>query len=171
MRVTTLPEWLTLAKFLGEHVAGLRDSKLVPQAREEMTAGERFAVKFGGRVVAWVSMPNAATRATVKDKARFTAWVKANLPGEIETVEQVRPGTQRQLLDAAKAGGWVNPDGGERVPIPGVEVSTGDLVPAVHLEDCAGEAIGEAWRAGEVDLGGLLALTAAPEAAPGVPGE
>lgn len=169
MKVTTLPEWLTLAKFLGEHVQGLRDGKLVPQAREEMTAGERFAVKFGGRVVAWVSMPNAATRASVKDKAAFTAWVQKNLPDEVEMVPQVRPGTQRQLLDAAKAGGWINASG-ERVPIPGVEVATGDLVPAVSLEDCAAEAIGEAWRAGEVDLGGLLALAAAPDAAPGVPG-
>lgn len=161
----SLVQSLVLAKFLAEHLKSLRDGELVPQAAVEMTEGERLAVKFGGRVTGWVSMPHAATRATVKDKRAFLAWVKANLPGEVETVEQVREGTQRQLLEAAKAGGWMNADG-ERVPIPGVEVSLGDPVPSVHLEDCAAVAIGEAWRAGEVDLGGMLALPAGA-----VPGE
>lgn len=160
MKPLTLPQSLTLAEFLAKHFAGIRKGELNPQAAGEMTIGERFAVKFGGRVAAWVSMPNPATRATVKDKAAFLAFVKKNLPSEVESVEQVREGTQRQLLEAAKAGGWVNPDG-ERIPIPGVEVSTGDPSPSVSLEDCAAEAIAAAWNAGDIDLGGMLALPAA----------
>lgn len=161
----SLIQSLAVAKFLAEHVKGVRDGELVPQAGQELVSGEHLAVKFAGRVAAWVTMPRPATRATVKDKAKFTAWVKENLPGEVVTVEEVREATQRQLLEQAKAGGWIGP-GGERVPIPGVEVSLGDPVPSVHLEDCAGEVIGAAWRGGEIDLTPLLALPAA-----GVPGE
>jgi hypothetical protein len=165
MKALTLPELLALAKALGEHLQKVRDGKLVPRSREEITPGERLAVKFAGRHVAWVTMPKAPVRAAVKDKQAFLAFVKANLPGEVETAEQVREGTQRALLDAAKVGGWISPDG-ERVPVPGVEVTTGDPVPAVELLDGAAEAIGAAWRAGEADLSGLLALPAGA-----VPGE
>ena len=157
----SLPQSLALAGFLAKHFEALRKEDLGVKAAAEMTSGERFAVKFGGRLAAWVSMPQPAVRASVKDPAAFTAWVASKLPGEVENVPQVRPATQRQLLEAAKAGGWVNPETGEREAIPGVEVSTGDPTPRVELEDCAAEVIGSAWRGGEIDLGGMLALGAA----------
>jgi hypothetical protein len=159
----SLRESLALAGFLAKHVETFRKEDLGARAAKEMTPGERLAVKFGGRLAAWVSMPQPATRATVKDKAKFLAWVKKELPDEVETVEQVREATQRQLLEMAKAGGRVNEETGEREPIPGVEVSTGDPSPRVDLDESAADVIGEAWRAGEIDFGGMLALGAAPE--------
>jgi hypothetical protein len=154
----SLRESLALASFLSKHIEDFRKKDLGAQAAREMTPGERLAVKFGGRLAAWVSMPQPAVRASVKDKAAFLAWAEKKLPGEVETVRQVREATQRQLMDAAKAGGWINPETGEREPIPGVEVSEGDPAPRVELDDQAAEAIGTAWRAGDIDLSGLLAI-------------
>ena len=87
-----------------------------------MTVGERLAVKFGGQVAAWLSLPNPAKRASVNDKDAFTAWVKKHMPDEIETVEVVRSGTQKTLLDAAKANGgrWLNKATNEYVDIDGI---------------------------------------------------
>lgn len=166
----TLPESLTLASFLARHFEKLRKEDLGGQAAESMTPGERFAVKFGGRLAAWVSMPQPAARATVKNPAAFLAWVKKTLPTEVETVEIVRPGTQKNLLEmAVKDGGWLDEDSGKRIPIPGVEVGGGKPSARVELDDDAEEIIGAAWRSGEIDLGGMLAIAAGPPAGADVP--
>jgi len=159
----SLRESLALAAYLAKHIETFRKEDLGARAAGEMTPGERLAVKFGGRLAAWVSMPQPATRATVKNRALFLAWVEKELPDEVETIKQVRPATERQLLDMAKVGGRVNEETGEREPIPGIEVSTGDPSPRVELDDSAAEVIGGAWRAGEIDLSGMLAIGAAPE--------
>lgn len=169
MNDLNLVQQLAVAEFLAQYFAGVRKGELNPEAAEVMDVGERHAAKFGGRRAAWVSMPTPATRASVKNDRAFLAWVKKNLPGEIETVEQVREGTRKRLLDMAKAGGWPDPETGERVTIPGVEVSAGDPSVRVELDAAAMEVIGAAWRAGEIDLGAMLALAASvpePEAVP-----
>jgi hypothetical protein len=159
----TLAQRLAVTEYLAKHYATVRKTELNPEAAAEMEAGERHSARFGGRRAAWVSMPAPATRATVKNRGAFLAWVKRELPDEVETVEQVRPATEKHLLEMAKAGGWVNEDSGNRDPIPGVEVFTGDLSPRVELDDDAAAVIAAAWQRGEIDLGGILALPAAPE--------
>lgn len=161
----TTRQRIVLAEFLATHFAKVRANILNPEAVEEMTIGERLAAKFGGQVAAWVSLPNPAKRASVTNKAAFLAWVEKHMPAEVETVKVVRSGTQTSLLAAAKANGgtWLNPETGEYVEIAGITVGIGDPSPRVELTEDAGEAIGAAWRAGDIDLTPLLALPA-PEA-------
>jgi hypothetical protein len=153
---------IALAEFFKAQFASLRSGSLNGEVKEEMIVGERVAAVLGGQVVAWVSIPHPATRAAVTDPAAFLAWVKANRPDEIEVTESVRPGTQKALLDSAKAHGgrWLNTATGEMEEIPGVEVKTGEPSPRVEMTDAAEAGIGSAWRGGEIDLAGLLALPA-----------
>ena len=156
----TTRQRITLAEFLGSHFLKVRADKLNAEALDEMTVGERYAARFGGRVAGWVSLPNPPKRASVTNKLTFLAWVRKYMPDEIETVEIVRPGTQASLLAAAKASGgkWLNKETGKEIDIDGITFGVGDPSPRVDLTDEAAEAIGTAWRAGEIDLTPLLAL-------------
>lgn len=158
---------IALAEFLGSHFHKVRAERLNAEALAEMTVGERLAVKFGGQVAAWLSLPKPAQRAAVANKITFTGWVKEHMPAEVETVEVVRPGTQAAILAAAKAndGKWLNPETGEFIEIKGITFGVGDPSPRVELTDDAAEAIGTAWRNGEIDLSPMLAL-AGPEETP-----
>lgn len=160
MNGLTLRQKLALAAFLAKHIEqDIRKKQLNPEAAEEMTVGERLAAKFGGQVAAWVSMPQPATKVTSQDA--LLAWCRKHLPDAIEQVERVRPETARALIeDVKKYGGWPQDGDTDRIiPVDGID--TADPSPRVDLEDCAAEAIGGAWRAGDIDLGGLLALPAA----------
>ena len=156
---------IALAQFFATHFAAARKGPLNAEALEEMTIGERLAATFGGQVAAWVSLPKPATRASVTDERAFRAWVKKHVPAGIETIEQVRPDTQKAFLEEAKAndGKWLNKATGEYVLIDGVTVGTGDPAPRVELTDGAAEVIGAAWRAGTIDLGPMLALPGGDE--------
>jgi hypothetical protein len=160
----SLAQRLAVAEFLARHFGTtVRKNQLNPEAAQSMDVGERHGARFDGRRVAWVSLPAPATRASVDNEAAFLAWVKKNLPDEVETVERVRPATAKHLAEMMKArGGWMDEDE-NLVPIPGVRVSTSDPSPRVELEDDAEEAIRAAWLTGEIDLGEFLALPAAPE--------
>jgi hypothetical protein len=160
---------ITLAEFLGSHFLKVRADKLNAEALEEMTVGERYAARFGGQVAGWVSLPNPPKRAAVSNKLTFLAWVRKYMPDEIETAEIVRPGTQASLLAAAKANGgkWLNKETGKYVDIDGITFGVGDPSPRVDLTDEAAEAIGTAWRAGEIDLTPLLALPVPLSTEPG----
>jgi hypothetical protein len=153
-----LDQRLAVTEFLKKHFEGIRKTALNPEAQADMVVGERHAAKFGGRVAAWVSMPSPATRVSSKDL--LLAWCRKHLPEAVETVsvDRVRPETERALVEMVKQhGGWVNPDG-EVVPVSGIE--TGDPSPRVELQDDAEAVIAAAWAAGEIDLGGMLALPA-----------
>jgi hypothetical protein len=158
----TLAQRLAVAEFLSRHFGTtVRKGQLNPEAARAMDVGERLGARFDGRRVAWVSMPAPATRAAVVNEAAFLAWVKENLPDEVEKVERVRPGTAKHLAEMMKAkGGWTDEDE-NLVPIPGIRVTTSELSPRVELEDDAEEAIRAAWLAGDIDLGALLALPVA----------
>jgi len=156
----SIAQRLALAEFLKKRFESLRKSELNPEAVADMVVGERHAAKFGGKVAAWVSMPQPATRVSSRD--RLTAWCRKHLPDEVETVtvDRVRPETERALVELVKKhGGWVNEDG-EVVPVDGIE--TGDPSPRVELEPDAEEVLSAAWRGGEIDLSAMLALPAAP---------
>ena len=86
----TLAENLTLWKWLSEALAAAHKNQLVPQGREDMTPGERMAVKFGGQLAAWVSLPKPTQgSARVKDAAKLLAWAKASYPEKVEYVPEV----------------------------------------------------------------------------------
>lgn len=154
----SLAQRLAVAEFLAKHFAAVRKGELNPEAAAELEVGERHAVKFGGRRAAWVSMPAPAVRATVKNEAALLAWVRKHLPGEIETVERVRPSSARMLGELMKAhGGWADEDG-VLIPVDGIEVSASDPSPRVELADDAADLIAAAWQRGEINLGGMLAL-------------
>jgi hypothetical protein len=168
MNGLSLAQRLAVAEFLSRHFGTtVRKGQLNPEAAASMDIGERHSARFVGERVAWVSMPAPATRAGVDNEAALLAWTRKHLPGEVETVERVRPATLKRLGEEMKSrGGWVNPDG-ELIPVDGIRVSTSDPSPRVELEDCAEDAIRAAWLAGEIDLGELLALPVAePELEP-----
>lgn len=162
MNGLTLRQKLALASYLMKHIEqDIRKGQLNPEAVAEMTMGERLAAKFDGRVAAWVSMPQPATKVNRPDA--LLAWCRRYLPEAIEQVDRVRPETARALVeDVKKYGGWPkNGDTEQVIPVDGID--TADLTPRVDLEDDAAEVIGAAWRAGVIDLTGMLALPAGGE--------
>ena len=44
------------------------------------------------------------------------------------------------------------------LPVAGIEIAPGRLTPRVELAEDAKDIIASAWRAGEIDLGGILAI-------------
>lgn len=159
----SLEQQLMIAAFLAKYGTTARKGQLDPQAAGEWAKGERRSVRLGGRLVAWVSLPEPATQ--VRSMDALVAWARRHLPGEVEevTVERVRPGTVTQLIEQVKKhGGWPRGgDLGDIVPVDGIE--TNRLSPKVDFEDGAEDVIAGAWAAGEISLGGALALPAAPE--------
>ena len=162
MRPLSLAQRIALVKYLTGILAALRDGDLNPAVVSEGEPGERLPVKFAGRLAGWVSIPKPAQRVKVTHEARLLAWVKEHQPWQVETIERVRPEHVRILADAMKKhGGWVDVDTGEKIPVPGMEVVPGDPVPRVELNEDAGDLIGRAWRAGDIDLTSVLALPSA----------
>lgn len=161
----TVVQRLALAEFLAKHFSGIRQKQLNPEAAGSMEPGERFAARFRGRRVAWVSMPRPAVRARVTDEEALVAWAREHLPQAVETIHRIRPETLKHLQDQVKTyGGWLKDKAaGEVVPVDGITVSEGTSSPRVELEDCAEEVIAAAWRAGEIELDGTLSVPAAPE--------
>lgn len=162
----SLPQRLAVAEFLAKRFAAVRENELNPEASEAsetMVPGERHAAKFGPQgteqVAAWVSVPQPSVR--VQDKDALLAWCEKHLPMAIEQVPQVRPDTVKQLTEQVKKhGGWLDTETGEIVPVDGIGES--DPAPRVVLDKAAEEILAAAWGRGEIDLGGMLALEAAP---------
>lgn len=148
---------LGVVKFLSDKLTAARKEDLGPQATSALPVGTRLPVMVGGEHIGWLSIPQPRTTATVADPAKFLAWAREHAPTEI--VEAVRESFTRNVLESVKArGGWLDKATGEVVEVPGVTVSQGDPYPKVDLADGAGDAIGKAWRAGQIDLGQMLAL-------------
>lgn len=166
MNGLTLAQRLAVAEFLKKHFESLRKNDLNPEAQAELVVGERLAAKFAGQVAGWVSVPTPATR--VASKERLVAWCLKHLPDEVEevTVKRVRPESERALIDLVKQhGGWPD-ENGVIIPVDGIE--TADPSPRVELNDDAEDVLAAAWRAGVIDLSGMLAIgpgEAASEAA------
>lgn len=149
---------LGVVKFLSDKLTAARKEDLGPQVTSTLPVGTRLPVMVGGEHIGWLSIPQPRTTASVVNDARFLAWVKENFPTEIVTVEQVRESFAKNVLESVKAhGGWRTKND-TVIDVPGVTVSQGDPYPKVDLAEGAGEAIGKAWRGGQIDLGQMLAL-------------
>ncbi|MDA8324117.1 MAG: hypothetical protein M0030_30490 [Actinomycetota bacterium] len=185
-------ERLALLAWLEKEVKRLR-GELLPATLEAMPPGTRLPAIFGGRQAGWVSMPKPSTTAAVTDPGAFLAWTRKNVPGRIRedvTIDQrqmddvlaliedhmpdalirttvVDPAWQGDLLASLRDRGRYALAGGDVITeVPGITVSTGEPRPRVNLADDAGEVIEQAWRAGEIDMLGVLALPAPPEPEP-----
>lgn len=187
----TLEEKLGLAKWLEGALEELR-ADLDAEAAGRWPEGARHEIMIGGQMAGWASMPKARKSARVTSAMELLAFVEAHYPTEVETETEVhaaripemlldvlrrdcplavtdrkviRPGFLTKLAGALKAKGkWADPATGEVLDVPGITVETGKLSPRVNLDDGATEIIGEAWRAGRIDVAGLLALPASAEA-------
>jgi hypothetical protein len=191
----SLPARLLLVRFLGDRLKSLREGDLLPQAAEDMTPGERAAVKFGGKVAGWVGMPHPSVSAAVTDEAALLRWARKRYPARIETVEEiavdsdvlalvaehmpqairaaerVSPQLVSDLVAGMKAGQYVTAEGEVLREVPGISVSSSTPVPRVTLDRDCGEIIEAAWRDGLIPGADLTALSApvtrdAPEPEP-----
>jgi hypothetical protein len=189
----SLAERLTLWKWLSETLATVHGKSLVPEGQNELTPGERLAVKFGGKqVAAWVSLPQPTQPAArVKDAGKLLAWAKVNHPEKIEYVPEVlvdaglieflqehRPQSlhvaeraDRQWVEDICAGlngrdhRYVTADGEVLTEVPGIEIpEASPSSPRVNLEKAAGDVIAQAWPQIQASLPEVLALPAPQEA-------
>jgi hypothetical protein len=190
----SLAEKLALWKWLSEALAALHKNDLVPQGKAQMTPGERLAVKFGGRLAAWVSLPQPTQPAArVADERKLLTWAKVHYPERVEYVPEVvmdaglveflqehRPQSlrtaervDRQLAEDICAGlagedhRYVTAAGEVLTEVPGIRVpEASQSSPRVNLQDDAAEVIAAAWPQLQADLREVLALPAGPQEAP-----
>lgn len=184
-----LQQCLALVKFYTEYLARLRTGQMVPQSREEWEPGARVPAKFGGKLAAWVNLPQPTQKsAYVQDAKKLLAWAKVSYPEKVQpttevevtpgliahlrehfpsalkTGEEVDPHWVSDILTALKKPGHYDTNKGERLrpdSVPGIVLPDAEPpVPKVDLADDAEAVIGEAWRAGQIPMGELLALPA-----------
>lgn len=92
---------------------------------------------------------------TVTDPDALLAWVKANRPEEVVTVEQVRPSYIGALLMQAKKDGAPVTSDGELVP--GIEQRTGEPSLNVKPSEDAAQTIAQALADGRLTLADIAA--------------
>ncbi|WP_435109783.1 hypothetical protein [Nocardiopsis synnemataformans] len=95
--------------------------------------GERFRVGTGGVAKAKVTV-------TVTDETALLAWVKAEHPDWIETIERVGATHRDRLIAGARAAGEAV-DTTTGLPVPGVQVRVSRPTPYVRLAPGAEEEI------------------------------
>ena len=184
----SLAEKLTLWKWLSETLAALHKNALVPEGRDHLTPGERLAVKFGGRLAAWVSLPQPTQGAArVADEARLVEWAKIHYPERVEYIPEViadaglieflqehRPESLRirERVDpqlaadictglSGKDHRYVTAAGEVLTEVPGIRVpEPSPSSPRVNLAGDAAEVIAAAWPEIQAGLREVLALPA-----------
>jgi len=184
----TLAEKLALWKWLSVTLAAVHKDALVPEGQAQMEPGERLAVKFGGKLAGWVSLPKPSQPgAWVSSEEKLLAWAKACYPEKIEYVPEVivdsglieflqehRPGALnvRERVDPQWAedicGGltgkdhrYVTAKGDVLTEVPGIEVpETAPSSPRVDLEKDAAKVIAAAWPQIQGSIREVLALPA-----------
>ncbi|WP_042176316.1 hypothetical protein [Streptomyces sp. NBRC 110035] len=109
--------------------------------------------------IATLTLIDPQPTVVVADEDAFTAWTAANHPGEVETLVRVRSAWQREFFARLACSGPVaDPRTGEVVP--GLTVAPAPEPRSFSLRPVPGgtERVARAWRTGEIDLRGLLAL-------------
>lgn len=185
----SLPQRLTLVKWLTDELKALRADELLPASEREMPPGSRIAAMFGGKQAGWVSVPQPAQpSAYVKDPKALLAWAKKNYRDKVEPTvevtvdddliaflaekypsalvhgERVQPAWVSDILGAlvSKQGYYATITGEKLTEVPGVEIPEAAApAPRVNLTEDAAEVIGKAWRDGDIPMAELLALPAA----------
>lgn len=140
-------------------VLGKEVAKALTQARRRAQMaldqpGMRDMGVVGDEQIGAVQLKNGATSFKVSDPAALLAWVKANHPTEVHTVEQVRDTYITALIHQAKAvGAPVTKDGEE---IPGIERHDSDPNLEARPSPDAAQVIGAALASGALTLPQVL---------------
>jgi hypothetical protein len=150
----------TVTKVLGDRVkaanAAAKDTVLATGA-----PGDRVTPRLPDGTPlkgASVSIAEGRRNLVVVDERAFRAWVKAQHPTEVESIEQVRPSYLDSLRAGADESGPVfDPATGEE--IPGLEVRNGAPYVSVRAAGPAVAVIEQAWQDGTL-LREVLALPA-----------
>jgi hypothetical protein len=128
------------------------------KASLELVAGERKAAQLNGVTVAYTNKVKGRKSVKVLDEYLLMGFVHAVAPGEIETIEQIRPAYRTKLLDQAlKDGKLTDPEG---VVWDCVEVVEGEPYLTTKLTDDAPIVIAGLLAAGRIGIDGIKALEA-----------
>lgn len=129
-------------------------------AREQLMAalpfGDTVAGRVGDEIVCKAGWSKGSSKLVVTDERAFLEWVKENHPTEV--VESVNSAYLASLKQVE--GTVIDADG---LPVDGVEVVTGKPSLSVRSETNALEIVARMVADGQVTLGGLKELAAAPE--------
>jgi hypothetical protein len=132
------------------------DQELRAQAKSRLTVGDRVTGFLDpedpkGSKLGTVTMTEGSEYVAVKDSAAFLAWVIENHPDEVESNPTVRPAFSKAVTESVKRdGGWIDPESGELVEVPGVEKDVGDPKPMVRKTGDAGKLVAAALAAGKL---------------------
>lgn len=134
-------------------------------AAREQTGGamRSIAHKYGGNdKQVTFSLKGSDEKFTITDEDAFKEWVEANFPGEIETVIQVRPAFQKQMLDKllVESDGVVYVKGG----VSTTEKVAGEEVPGVTHTPASDDPTGfnTSWKGGDAAKDAALSTLGFP---------
>lgn len=134
-------------------------------AAQQTSGARQFSAALpDGTQVGTISLTGGEPAAQITDEDAFTEWARAAFPSERVTriVRSVQAAFTSRLLDemtAAGAAQVVDPESGEVHEVPGVEIRpTRKRSHSVRFAKAGREAVGEAWRRGELAPLALPAL-------------
>lgn len=130
------------------------EKALRASALEQGDPGEKRNAKAGDVTVGMVLVtdPQPSWRVTRRDQ--FAEWVQEHRPDEVETITAVRSSFEKAVLSI---GGVLDPDTGEVVPVPGVEIQTAQSTLQVKPDwSVAEQAISNQLHAEGVTFGAAL---------------
>ena len=156
----TLASQIIALSVLKRQVAAL-EADLRERGQMAMDRGDRKAGYAGGAKIGTVTLTDPAPAWRVVNGDAFRAWVKANRPEEIVTVESVNSAFEKALLAGIEGSGEI-PDG--------VDLVTGATVMQVRPAPDAAEAItAELAREGLTFSAWLDSFTRPEIESPGTP--
>ncbi|MBG0819010.1 hypothetical protein [Planomonospora sp. ID82291] len=135
---------------------------------EVMPVGTVMPVKLAGRTLATTTMTAGPTTFKIVDERAAIAWMREHNPHHLKEV--IRDTWWKTACDAARKSGaalhgkLIDPESGEEITIPGVEVIHGRPTPKTELVKDWEDVIRQAMRSGALTsetLSELLALPAA----------
>ncbi|MFI5839423.1 hypothetical protein ACIA8K_06885 [Catenuloplanes sp. NPDC051500] len=137
---------------------------LAKQLRGEIDAEARAELAEQGAAPRWtipgvgtVYLPLTKPAVTVTDPKAWTAWVRAEHPSEVETVERVRPASETALLGRLLTEGDVAVDRETGTIVPGLRVRPGGEPGALTLRIDS-----DARKAAITEAGHVLTALAEP---------
>lgn len=121
-----------------------------------LDAGERVPGRIGDAKIGAATKTDPMATAKVVDGNAFRAWVKANRPEEIVTVEAVNSAFEKALLKIVGECGGMTTEDGEVFDVPGVQIVPGVPQLRVVPDEGADRVIADAIAADGLSLTELL---------------
>lgn len=129
------------------------------------TGTQTIAVDLNGTDIGKATLVQAKAAATVVDETALLAWVRTVAPTEITTrlVTEIRPAWLAQLkkqIDAVGRLEWADPETGVIHDVPGIDMVGRAAYTRLTVPEVGKQAIGEAWRSGQLTAVVMPELTA-----------